>query len=204
MQLFRRMLIILVSGTLATSAQDQGVVDFADLIRTPVGIQRTLEHCDGHPDFELALANWLETAEPSSPVDRRAVRETSLRLLEDTSDRQIILGLSDGLLRHALEDVKRNEAIVPEKLAHALYADIGMAIKNQQSKARAIMVPAYELGEDGTVTDERQASFLEAFLNRADPRVAHVVRPSGRRLRDSAQERWEQSDRRQLPSPRTR
>jgi hypothetical protein len=105
------------SGTLIISAKIQRDVDFPDLIRTSSSIQRTLEHCDGHPDFEMALANWLEMAEPSSPRDRQAVRETSLRLLEDTTDRQLVLGLSDGLLRHALEDIKRDPAIVAEELA---------------------------------------------------------------------------------------
>ena len=182
----RAISVIFASGTLVISAQIQRDVDFPDLIRTPPGIQRTLEHCDGHPDFETALANWLEMAEPSSPGDRQAVRETSLRLLEDTTDRQLVLGLSDGLLRHALEDINRDPAIVAEELARALYADIGKAVRRQKSKATTAMVPAYGLGEDGTVTNERQASFLEDFLNLADPRVAHRVRPSDRDLGNSA------------------
>jgi hypothetical protein len=170
-------LAIITSGALIISAQIQRDVDFADLIRTPSSIQRTLEHCDGHPDFETALANWLEMAEPSSRWDRQAVRETSLRLLEDTTDRQLVMGLSDGLLRHALEDIKREPAIVAEELARALYADIGKAVKKQKSKATAVLVPAYGLGKDGTVTNERQARFLKDFLNLADPRVAHRVQP---------------------------
>jgi hypothetical protein len=176
----------------AISAQVQADLDFANLIRTPASLQRTLEHCDGHPEFETALVNWLETAEPSSPSDRQAVRQASLRLLEDTGDGQLVLGLGDGLLRHALGDMKRDQTLVPEKLAHALYADIGQAVKSQKSKAKAITVPAYELGEDGSVTDQRQAGFLEAFLNLADPHVVHMVRP---RLGDSAHNRREQSDR---------
>jgi len=186
-------------GMLAMSAQIQGNVDFANLIRTRASLQRTLEHCDGDPEFETALANWLEIAEPSLPADRQAVRETSLRLLEDTSDRQLVLALGDGLLRHALEDMKRDPTLVAKELAHALYADIGKAVKQQTSKAKAIAVPAYELGEDGTVTDERQARFLEAFLNLAAPRVVHLVRPSQRRLGDSTHDRPEQSDRGPVP-----
>src|SRR5882762_3281557 len=111
--------VIFASSALLISGQIQRDVDFANLIRTPSSIQRTLERCDGHPDFETALANWLEMAEPTSARDRLAVRETSLRLLEDTTDRQVVLGLSDGLLRHALEDIKRDPGIVPEELARA-------------------------------------------------------------------------------------
>ena len=171
------------SATLVISAHIQGDVDFAGCIRTRSSIQRTLERCDGHPDFETALANWLEMAEPSSPEDRQAVRETALRLLEDTTDGQLVLGLGDGLLRHALEDIKRDPAIVVEALARALYSDIGKAIKKQKSKATAVLVAAYGLAEDGTVTDQRQASFLESFLNLAEPRVEHRIRPTTMQLR---------------------
>ena len=181
-----RISVIFAAGMFVISAQTQRDVRFAELIGTPSGIQRTLEHCDGHPDFETALANWLELAEPSSPQERQAVHETSLRLLEDTTDRQLVLGLSDGLLRHALEDIKRNPAIVAEELARALYTDIGKAVNKQKYKAAAVLVPASGLGEDGTVTDERQARFLEYFLNLAEPRVAHRVRPSPFRLEESA------------------
>jgi hypothetical protein len=185
--------VIFASGVLVISAQTPS--DFADLIRTPASIQRTLEHCDGHPDFETALANWLEMAEPSSPAEREAVRNTSLRLLADTTDGQLVLGLSDGLLRHALEDLNKDRAIVPEELAHVLYADIGRALKKQRSKAKAVSVPAYALAEDGTVKDERQASFLERFLNLTEPGVAHFVEPPQRRLGDFAHASREQAER---------
>ena len=185
--------VIFAGGISILPAQIQPASDFANLIRTPYGIQRTLEYCDGHPEFETALANWLEVAEPSSPADRQAVRETSLRLLEDTTDRQLVLGLGDGLLRHHLEDVKRDPAIVPKDLARALFASISKAVRRQRYKVLAITVPAYGLAEDGTVTEERQASFLEEFLNLAEPRVAHLVRPSQRGLGDSARNR-EQAD----------
>src|SRR5580704_11356734 len=158
-----------VSG-LIVSAEIQQDADFATMIRTPSGIQMTLERCDGHPVFETALANWLEMAEPSSREDRQAVRKTSLRLLEDTSEPQLVLGLIDGLLRHALEDLKMDPAIVPQELARALYADIARAVRARKSKVAAILVPAYGLREDGTVRNERQTSFIEDFLNRADPR----------------------------------
>jgi hypothetical protein len=174
---------LLAGDILLIAAHIQGDVDFADCIRTRSSIQKTLERCDGHPDFETALANWLERAEPSLAEDRQAVRETTLRLLEDTTDSQLVLGLGDGLLRHALEDIKRDPAIVVETLARALYSDIGKAIRKQKSKATAILVAAYGLGEDGTVTDQRQASFLESFLNLAEPRVTHRIRPSDRQLR---------------------
>jgi hypothetical protein len=187
--------VIFASSLLIASAQTTADADFAGLIREPASMQRTLEHCDGHPEFETALANWLERAEPSSPAGREAVHKASLRLLEDTTDGQLVLSLGDGLLRHALEDMKRDPAIVPEELAHALYADIGRAIKKRRFKAQAIPVPAYGLAEDGTVTDERQASFLEAFLNLAEPRVAHFVVPSQRRLGDSARAGREQAER---------
>jgi hypothetical protein len=186
-QYFLRLTVALgtlsANSPLVVSAHLQGDVDFAGCIRTRSSIQRTLERCDGHPAFEMALANWLERAEPSSPEDRQAVRETTLRLLEDTTDRQLVLGLGDGLLRHALEDIKRDSTIVVEALARALYVDIGKAIRRQKSKATAILVAAYGLGDDGTVTDQKQASFLEGFLNLAEPGVAHRIRPSDRQLR---------------------
>ena len=134
---------------LVVSAEIPRDADFADAIRTPAGIQELLERCDGHPVFETALANWLETAEPASPADRQAVRKTSLRLLEDTSDPQLVLGLTDGLLRHALQDLKMDPAIVPEELARALYADIAKAVRAHKSKAAAVLVPAYGSREDG-------------------------------------------------------
>jgi hypothetical protein len=186
--------VILASSNIIISAQTATDTNFADLIREPASIQRTLEHCDGHPEFETALANWLERAEPSSPAGREAVHKASLRLLEDTTDGQLVLSLSDGLLRHALVDLNRDRAIVPEDLAHALYADIGRAVRKQRSKAKAIPVLAFGLAEDGTVKDERQATFLEAFLNLAEPRVAHVV-PLQRRLGDSARAGREQAER---------
>jgi hypothetical protein len=177
-----------------TSAQIRPDADFADLIRTPSGIQRSLEHCDGHPDFETALANWLEMAEPSSPRDRQAVRETSLRLLEDTTDRQLVLALSDGLLRHALEDIKRDQSIVPEALARALYADIRKTVKDQSYKAKAVAAPAYGLAENGATADERRTRFLEEVLNLAEPGVAHLTRPSQRQLGKSVGAGREQGD----------
>jgi hypothetical protein len=187
--------LMFACGVLGISAQVPPGANFADLISTSAGIQRTLEHCDGHPDFETALANWLERAEPSSPVEREAVRNASLRLLEDTTDGQLVLSLSDGLLRHALKDLDRDHAIVPEDFAHTLYADIGRAVKRQRSKAKAVLAPAYGLAEDGTVKDERQASFLEKFLNLAEPGAAHFVAPSQRRRGDSARASREQAER---------
>jgi hypothetical protein len=170
------------NGIPKLSAEIKPKVDFADLIRTPASIQHTLERCDGNPGFETALANWLEMAEPPALADRRAIRETSLRLLEDTTNVQLVLGLSDGLLRHALEDVKRDQTIVPELFARALYADIRKAVKDKPYKAKAAPIPAWGLAEDGTVTDERLARFLQDFLNLAEPRVSHVVRPYGQTL----------------------
>jgi hypothetical protein len=153
-------------------AEGQPDVDFAELIKTPGDLQRTLEHCDGHPAFETAFANWLETAQPRSPADRDGIRKASLRLLEDTTDRQLVLGLIDGLLRHALEDVKADPALVPGTLARSLYLDIG---RRRKSKATEIALLAYSLAEDGAVTDERQASFIEEFLNRVEPRAPHHI-----------------------------
>jgi hypothetical protein len=187
--------VIFAGATPGISGPIQRDVNFAELIRTPSDIQRTLERCDGHPEFETALANWLETAEPSLTADRQAVREASLRLLEDTTDRQLVLGLSDGLLRHAMEDIKRDPALDPEEVARALYADIRKAAAKQKSKATAVLVPALGLQEDGTVTNERQAIFLSGFLNRAEPRVAHRARPSPRGPEQSASGGREQGDR---------
>ena len=137
--------------------------------RTPAGIQAALERCDGHPAFETALANWLETAEPRSREEREAVRNTSLRLLEDTTDTQIVFGLIDGLLRHALEDVRRDPASAPNEVAVALYADIGRAVRRQKHKARELALLAGDLTEGGVVKDERQASFVRNMVRLAEP-----------------------------------
>jgi hypothetical protein len=193
--LYTAVVVTLASGIPLTLAETQPAIDFASLIRTPAGIQQALELCDGHPEFETALSNWLETAEPTSPADRKAVRETALRLLGDTTDLQLALGLSDGLLRHDLEDVKRDQTIVPQQLARSLYAGIRRAIGTEKSKAKAVAVTAYGLVVDGTVTDERQAIFLEDFLKLADPGVAHLVRSSPRPPGESARASREQSDR---------
>jgi hypothetical protein len=173
---------------LLVSAEIPRDAGFGELIRTSAGIQRTLERCDAHPVFETALANWLENVEPASPEDRQAVRQTSLRLLQDTTDQQLVLGLIDGLLRHALEDIKMDAAISPADYARAVYTDIFRAIRGQRSKAIAVLIPAYGLQEDGTLRNERQASFIEGFLNRADPTLANRARPA---RQDS---RREQSD----------
>src|SRR5258706_9357682 len=129
--LYSVIIFFLTNGTHKLFAETEPKVNFADLIGTPAGIQRTLEQCDGNRRFESALANWLEMSEPTALVERLAIREISLRLLEDTTDVQVVLGLSDGLLRHALEDVKRDQTIVPEVLARVLYADIRKAAKGK-------------------------------------------------------------------------
>jgi hypothetical protein len=195
LQYFLRVAVTLGAiSPLLVSAEIPRDADFADMIRTPAGIQKTLERCDGHPVFETALANWLETAEPVSPADRQAVRKTSLRLLEDTSDPQLVLGLTDGLLRHALQDIKMDPAIVPEEFARSLYSDIAKAVRAHRSKATAVLVPAYGLREDGAVRNERQASFLEDFLKLVDTRLAHRAPPPRRLVRTDDNSR-EQSDR---------
>ena len=150
--------------TAALAWQKSPPVDFAELLRTPAGIQKSLERCDGHPEFETALANWLETAQPRSEAERAAIRTTSLRLLEDTADRQLVLGLIDGLLRHAVEDLRRDPAIVPAELARALYADIRKAARNQKSKTASIAVVAHWLAEDGSAAAGRPAGFIQVFL----------------------------------------
>src|SRR6185369_13907526 len=102
----------------ALRAQAPVAVDFANLIKTTAGVQQALERCDGHPEFETALANWLESAEPHSPQEGAAIRKTALGLLEDTTDSQIALGLNDGLLKHAIDGSED---------ARKLYADIAKA-----------------------------------------------------------------------------
>ncbi len=154
-------------------AQNQRNVDFAALIRTPADIQATLERCDGHPEFETALANWLETAKPRSLAEEEAIRQTSLRLLEDTTDQQLALGLISGLLQHALAAVKRDPAIIPKQHAQALYADIGRAVRRHKSKAKESAMLASVLGED--LTDARQAGFVKEFTTLAE-------RPAARRV----------------------
>jgi hypothetical protein len=154
-------------------AQGQQAIDFAGLIRTPAGIQAALERCDGNPDFETALANWLETAQGRSQAERDAIRQTSLRLLEDTTDRQLVLGLINGLIRHALDDVKRDSAIVPKQFARALYVDIAKATNGRKSTANEFALLAHGLAEG--VTDSRQVGFVKEFVNLAAPRPPRPV-----------------------------
>jgi hypothetical protein len=158
-------LSLIVAGV-SPAQQDAG---FAGLISTPAGIQVALERCDGHPDFETALANWLETAEPRSREEREAVRNTSLRLLEDTTDSQIVFGLIDGLLRHALEDVRRDPANAPKNVALTLYGNISRAVRGQKHKAKELALLAGDLTEGGVVKDERQASFVRDIVRLAEP-----------------------------------
>ncbi len=161
---------ILASILPILAAQSTRPINFGDLISTPARIQKTLERCDGHPDFETALANWLETAQPQTPAERVAIHATSLRLLEDTTDRQLIFGLIDGLLRHAMEDLTRDPAIVPAELAHTLYNEIRKSVRNQRSKTQVIPVVAKWLADDGSVTNSRQAAFVLEFIKLAEPR----------------------------------
>jgi hypothetical protein len=91
-----------------------------------------------------------------------------------------------------LEEIKMNPAIVPEEFARALYTDIARAVRVQRAKAAAVLIPAYGLREDGTVKDERQVSFLEGFLNLADPVLARRARLPQRLGRPP--DRREQSD----------
>jgi len=157
-------------------AQAQQNVDFGTLIQTPAGIQATLERCDGHPQFETALANWLETAKPRSPAEREAIRLTSLRLLEDTTDQQLALGLISGLLQHELEAVKRDPAIIPKQQAQALYTDIAKAVRRHTSKAKESAVLASVLGEG--LTDARQAGFVKEFITLAERPAPRRVGPT--------------------------
>jgi hypothetical protein len=199
---FLKRLALLASGTLILSAQTPTNASFADLVRTPANLQIALERCDGNPEFETALANWLETAEPSLPADREAVHKASLRLLEDTNDGQLVLGLLDGLLRHALEDMKRNQTISSEELARALYADIGRAVRAERSKAKAIFVLADGLAEDGTVKDVRQARFLQSFMNISRPRIVRIAAPARPPIGDAARASREQAGRKSSsPTP---
>ncbi len=167
--------VVLWNVSPAIGAQVQQDAGFADLIRTPAGIQATLERCDGHPDFETALANWLETAEPRSQEEREAIRKTSLRLLGDTTDSQVVFGLIDGLLRHALEDVKRDPSVDPKSVAQALYADISRSVSRQRHKTKELAALADGLAEGGVVTDTRQDSFVRDIMRLAEPRALNPV-----------------------------
>jgi|SRR5579872_627070 len=165
------LVVAILAGVLpALGAQSQRPTDFADLISTPAGIQKTLERCDGHPDFETALANWLAAAHPQTPAERAAIHTTSLRLLEDTADRQLVLGLIDGLVRHALEDLTKDPAIVPAELARTLYSEMRKAVGNQKYKTNLIAVVTRWLADNESVTTGRQAGFLQEFLKLAEPR----------------------------------
>jgi hypothetical protein len=88
--------------------------------------------------------------------------------------------LIDGLLRHALADLKRDPALVPKQLAQALHADIAKAVNKQRSKAKESAVLAYALAEG--VTDARQAGFVKEFITLAEPPAQRpmAVASSGR------------------------
>src|SRR5262245_25644072 len=151
---------------------------FAEVIRTPAGLQAALERCDGDPAFETAFANWLESAHAASRGEREAIRRASLRLLEDTTDHQLVLGLIDGLLRHAVEDLESDGATPPVRVARILYADVGKARKNRKSKPSDIALLAENLLSEGAVTMERQTSFLQEVVNLAESRQVTRSLPS--------------------------
>ena len=138
---------------------------FAETIKTPAGIQAALERCDGNPEFETALANWLERTQPQSPEQRDAIRKTSLRLLEDTSDSQVALALLDGMIRQALNDVNRNTSVPPKQAARTLYADIARATGRQPRKSAGIALLTRGLAEDGAVTASGRPDFAKALLS---------------------------------------
>ena len=69
-----RIAIILATISSVCFAQGRGWENFPEIIKTPAGIQRALEHCDGHPDFETAFASWLEAAQPESAPEPRAIQ----------------------------------------------------------------------------------------------------------------------------------
>jgi hypothetical protein len=160
-------------------AQSPQPFDFAALLKTPAGIQSALERCDGHPDFETALANWLEAAQPRSAEESEAIRKTSLRLLEDTSDPQVVLGLLDGLMRQALSELNRDPAIVPEELAKSLYAAIGRAVGRQPRKWAGFPLLAAGLAEGGAVQGERHAVFVKQLTTIWARRRTAPPRPAG-------------------------
>jgi hypothetical protein len=165
------------------AAQSSQPIDFAALLKTPSGIQSALERCDGHPDFETALANWLEQAQPRSAEEREAIRKTSLRLLEDTSDRQVVLALLDGLMRQALSDLSRDPAIVPQELAKSLYFAIARAVGRQPQKWAGFPLLADGLTEGGAANGGRHAAFVKELVTMstrrrpAAPRVAGSTSP---------------------------
>jgi hypothetical protein len=159
--------------------QSSQPVDFAALLKTPAGIQSALERCDGHPDFETALANWLEAAQPRSAEEQEAIRKASLRLLEDTSDPQVVLGLLDGLMRQALSELSRDPAVVPEELAKSLYSAIGRAVGRQPRKWAGFPLLASGLKEGGAANGERHAAFVKELLTMSARRRPAAPRLAG-------------------------
>ena len=99
-------------------------------------ILTTLQQDGRISNLDLAETVFLS---PSSCLRR-------VRMLEDTTDRQIMFALIDGLLRHALEDVKRDAGIVPRQLAATLYMDIAKAVR-QKFKVKESAVLAEGLAE---------------------------------------------------------
>ena len=101
--------VLLVAGVVA---QSQTPASFETL-------RQALEYCDGHPAYELTLANWLMSAHPRSRGEREVIRWGSAHLFTDTEDRQIALGLANALIEVPLQDLKSDPRANPIELANA-------------------------------------------------------------------------------------
>jgi hypothetical protein len=112
---------LFVAAGLAVSvwAQSLTTPDFGKLIQSPTAIERALEYCDNHPNYEVTLANWLMNARPGSEKDREEIRWASAHLFIDTENRQIELGLAHLLIGSPLEDLARDPGVDPVELARA-------------------------------------------------------------------------------------
>jgi hypothetical protein len=113
--------VLVMGGVLASGvwAQPQIPTNFETLLQSPDALRRALEYCDGHPDYEVMLANWLMSAHPRSAGDREVIRWGSAHLFTDTESRQVTLGLANALIEVPLQDLNTDPRANPIQLANA-------------------------------------------------------------------------------------
>lgn len=148
-----------------------------EALRTPGGRDSLLQLCDESPanmagSFEIAAANMLQAIRPSSAEDRRIVRQASLAVLHTTDDRQVALGLTDQLLRYALEDVRQNGAAETRGLAEAVHEDLLNGAVHPEIVSQSVKdLSAFSEPLSGP----RQALFLQQISSLAQPGVQYAV-----------------------------
>ena len=141
-------------STAADRLRADAILD--DILKIERGFEEFLGACD-NPVTEGLFTGWLETHPGRSAQERKIHRSALLRRLGDTTERQVLVGVMDGLLTIALIDVGEPPA-GPQAIALALHADIRKSIRNsgvnsnrQRAKTNAIPIIVFSIREKGNL-----------------------------------------------------